>query len=140
MSKLNVERVNFWIYESDCVVIARQMLLLLIISEPAAAYGLNVKTSLYLDIFGNALLRASTAKYLRQKSRVLSEMITDLEYAKKRAKFMNLDKLKFKDRDRLDEQFEFWRRETEPFHIRDQWDIRLRRYLGARYDAMTVTD
>jgi len=137
VSKLKVERVNFWVYESDCVVIARQMLLLLIIAEPAAAYGLNIKTSLYLDIFGNTLLRASTAKYLKQKSRVLSEMITDLDYAKRRAKFINLEKLKFKDRDRLDEQFEFWRRETEPFHIREQWDIRLRRYLGARYDAMT---
>ena len=50
------------------------MALLLVISEPDTAYGMNIKTSLYLDIFGNSLLRAVTHKYLMQKSTVLSGM------------------------------------------------------------------
>lgn len=61
-------------------------------------------------------------------------MITDFGYMKERASFLNLDRLKFKDRDRLDDQFTFWRRQEE-FQIQAQWDIRLRRYLGMRYDA-----
>jgi len=134
ISKNPGRKINFWIYEAQIEVIARQMALLLVISEPDTAYGMNIKTSLYLDIFGNSLIRAVTHKYLMQKSTVLSEMITDFGYMKERASFLNLDRLKFKDRDRLDDQFTFWRR-PEEFQIQAQWDIRLRRYLGMRYDA-----
>ena len=111
LSKTGVSKVNFWIYEDQVELLARQLLLLLVISEPDSAYGLNNKTSLYLDIYGNTLLRPATAKYVRQKSRVLSEMITDFTYAKSRAPFLCLDRLKFKDRDRLDDQFLYWRQD-----------------------------
>lgn len=137
LSKTSAEKVNFWIYEDQIEVLARQILLLLVMTEPDSAYGLNSKTSLYLDLFGNSLLRPASGKYLKQKSRVLSEMITDLKYAKRRAPFLNLERLKFKDRDRLDDQFVYWRQDTDTLNIREQWDIRLRQYLGARYDAQT---
>ena len=117
LSELKEGKVNFWIYESQIEVVARQLLLLLVISEPNSAYGLNSKTSLYLDIFGNSLLRPPTVKYLKQKSTVLSEMITDLTYAKYRAPFLVLDRLKFKDRDRLDDQFQFWRKDENNLNI-----------------------
>ena len=94
----NDQKVNFYIYETNIEVIARQILLLLIISEPDSAYGLNAKTSLYLDVTGNSLLRPATEKYLKQKSIVLSEMVSDFGYCKKRAPFLNLEKLKFKGR------------------------------------------
>lgn len=137
LSNVKADRVNFWLYEEQTEVLARQLLMLLIISEPNNAYGLNIKTSLYLDIFGNSLLRPATVKYVKQKSRVLSEMITDLAYGKERAPFLTLDRLKFKDRDRLDDQFQFWRQDGNVLNIQQQWDIRLRQYLGGRYDAMS---
>lgn len=86
-------------------------------SEPNGAYSLQNKTALYLDIFGNTLLRPASQSYLFQKSRVLSEMVTDSSYCKKRASFVELDRLKFKDRDRLDDQFVFWRSAKENFMV-----------------------
>ena len=41
--------------------------------------------------------------------------------------------LKFKDRDLINDQCCFWRSKDE-FKIQEQWDIRSRQYLGARYD------
>jgi len=41
--------------------------------------------------------------------------------------------LKFKDRDLINDQCIFWRSKSD-FKIQDQWDIRSRQYLGARYD------
>ena len=70
-----------------------------------------------MDIFGNTLLRPASQTYLLQKSRVLSEMVNDFSYCKKRAAFVDLDRLKFKDRDRLDDQFVFWRSAKDKFMV-----------------------
>ena len=44
-------------------------------------------------------------------------MVTDSSYCKKRASFVELDRLKFKDRDRLDDQFVFWRSAKDKFMV-----------------------
>ena len=112
------------------------MLLLLLISEPDSALSLSTKADMYLDVTGNILNRPFTSAYIQQKSTVMSEMIVDLGYAAQRAEFINFDLLKFKDRDRLDDQFKFWR-DGNQFQVKEQWDIRQRQYLGARYDSYT---
>jgi len=44
-------------------------------------------------------------------------MVTDFSYCKKRASFVELDRLKFKDRDQLDDQFVFWRALKDKFMV-----------------------
>ena len=123
------EKINFYILENQIELYARQMLQLLIISEPASAYSVSTKSDLYLDIMGNTLNRPFTSAYIKQKSIVMSEMVVDLSYASERAGFINLELLKFKDRDRLDDQFKFWR-DSSDFQVKKQWEIRQRQYLG----------
>ena len=94
-------------------------------SEPSAAYNINTKVGLYIDIFGNSMNRPFTEKYIKQKATVMSEMVCDLGYGKERAPFLDLADLKFKDRDLINEQCCFWRSKDE-FKIKDQWDIRSR--------------
>jgi dynein assembly factor 3 len=126
-------RINIYILENQIEIYARQMLLLLLISEPSSILSLSTKADMYLDVTGNILNRPFTSAYIQQKSTVMSEMIVDLGYAAQRAEFINFDFLKFKDRDRLDDQFKFWR-DGNKFQVKEQWDIRQRQYLGARYD------
>ena len=99
------------------------------------------KAELYLDLLGNCQNRQITADYIHQKSSVLSEMITDFEYCQNRASFISFEELKFKDRDLMDDQFQYWRSKEE-FKVTEQWDVRMRQYLGARYDHRygTITD
>jgi len=129
----NLKKVNFYIWENRVEIYARQILPLLAISEPSSAYNINTKVGLYLDIFGNSMNRPFTQKYITQKATVMSEMVTDLSYGKERASFLDLSELKFKDRDLINDQCCFWRSKDE-FKIQEQWDIRSRQYLGARYD------
>ena len=86
----NLKKVNFYIWENQVELYARQILLLLTISEPSSAYNVNTKVGLYLDIFGNSMNRPFTQKYITQKATVMSEMVTDLSYGKERAPFLDL--------------------------------------------------
>jgi len=129
-----VKRVNFFIWEPQCELYARQSLLLLAMTEPNELFTIHEKAELYLDILGNCHNRQTTADYIIQKSSVLSEMITDFGYGRERAQFMTFDQLKFKDRDFIDDQFQYWRSSADEFKVKEQWEIRSRQYLGARYD------
>ena len=86
----NLKKVNFYIWENQVELYARQILLLLAISEPSSAYNINTKVGLYLDIFGNSMNRPFTQKYINQKATVMSEIVTDLAYGKERAPFIDL--------------------------------------------------
>ena len=127
--------IKFWTNQKS-EIYARQCLMLLAITEPNCAFTVQSKAELYLDILGNSHNRQVTGDYIMQKSSVLSEMITDFSYARDRANFINFEELKFKDRDLMDDQFQYWR-SSEEFKVKEQWDVRSRQYLGARYDHRT---
>ena len=110
--------------------VARQLLLLDTALQPPESMGLEQKTKIFMEIYGNSLIRPSTAKYLSVLANDLVKMITDYDYLKGKMGFVSMD-VKYKERDYLENLVKFWCGKEE-FNIMDCWDRRLRKTLGVR--------
>lgn len=126
-------KINFVLMECSPETIAKQMLLLNIASQPPEEIGLIQKTRMFMELYGNTLLRPATAKYLTSCARQLLNMVTNNDYAREVMPFFNLE-MKYRERDYLENLFKFWCSADE-FNIIDIWDRRLRKSLGVRYDS-----
>lgn len=126
-------RINFYLIEVCMEVFARQLLLLTVALEPSDKLGLREKARLYMEIFANALLRPTSAIYIIDKTLQFTHCVTDTDFLNKRLPCIKLDKLKYKERDSLENIFKFWQKER--FKISKLWDSRLRQDLGTRYDC-----
>ncbi|XP_015766660.1 PREDICTED: dynein assembly factor 3, axonemal-like isoform X1 [Acropora digitifera] len=94
------------------------------------------KTELFLELFGNSLVRPQTSEYLQQKSSDFIRFITDLDYLEASLPVFNFSELKFKERDQLESIFKFWRNpDPKLFDICQHWEERLRQYFATRYDS-----
>ncbi|KAF8566820.1 hypothetical protein P879_04663 [Paragonimus westermani] len=141
---------TYFILDSALEVYARYMLQIYIAMEQEDRFNLQEKTELFLELFGNTMIREFTATYLRH---VATEFIkyrieliyvytdyritTSFEDSTKCLQFMNMMHLRFRERDVLESIFKFWREKDENiFNIFKCWDYRLRRHLGTRYDAI----
>lgn len=125
--------VNFFIIETCVELIARQLLLLNIALQADETLGLDQKTKIFMEIYGNTLLRPSVARYLSSAASELLKMTTNYEYLQQMMPFTRLH-IKYKERDYLENIFKFWYGKEE-FDILKYWDKRLRKYLGVRYDS-----
>lgn len=76
----NKQRINLYVYEASLDLIARQMMLLTIALEPPEELGLQEKTRLFLELYGNSLLRPKTADFIARKSAQFVHMVTDLDF------------------------------------------------------------
>uniref|UniRef100_A0A1B6CBW1 Dynein assembly factor 3, axonemal homolog n=1 Tax=Clastoptera arizonana TaxID=38151 RepID=A0A1B6CBW1_9HEMI len=128
------KRIHFYVSEVLLDFIARQMLLVLIALEPSEELGLFEKTRLWMELYGNSLLRPTTRNYLTKKAAQLIHMVTDLEYLDFRLSVVNLRYMKYKERDGLETIFQFWLGK-QSFNSVQLWDNRLRQSLGVRYDT-----
>lgn len=126
-------KINFVLMEASPETIAKQMLLLNIALQPPEEMGLIQKTRMFMELYGNTLLRPATAKYFTSCARQLLNMVTNKDYANEVMPFLNLD-LKYRERDYLENLFKFWCSWDE-FSIVEIWDGRLRKTLGVRYDS-----
>lgn len=52
------------------------------------------KAELYLELFGNTLIRQPTLQYLQDKANLFIEMITDLDYSDERMPTIDMSQLK----------------------------------------------
>ena len=136
MSKLKgcSQKVNFYVTENNLEAIARQILFITLLFEPSSEMSIQEKSELFLELFGNSLIRTQTDVYLRKRCNDFIELVTnssDMPYP-----IWNLSNLKFKERDELESIFKFWRNEDNAvFNIINYWEERLRQYLGVRYDS-----
>ncbi|XP_046735894.1 dynein axonemal assembly factor 3 [Diprion similis] len=122
--------INFHVIEPFLEQIARSILLLSTILE--VGLGLQEATRYYLELMGNILLRPATAKYLVQRV----QSLIDIPTQSVNCPWVNLEKLKHKDRDSLESIFKFWIRATcEGIPIMEYWDRRIRKALEVRYDC-----
>nr|CAD7196458.1 unnamed protein product [Timema douglasi] len=129
-------KLIFHVMEGSLELMARQMMLLTVALEPSQVLGLHEKTRLFLDIYGNILVRPNSARYVADKATQLIHMVTDPDYRQAKMPLLKLDRLKYKERDYLEDIFKFWQKDgNNIFHPRAHWDSRLRRHLGTRYDA-----
>ncbi|XP_014662967.1 PREDICTED: dynein assembly factor 3, axonemal-like isoform X1 [Priapulus caudatus] len=128
-------KVNIYVIEHSLQVLARHMLFLSLALEPAQHIGLSEKTSLYLEIFGNSLIRSSTKSYIDTKASDFIRMVSDVDIAEDMLPILDMNFLKFKERDGLEAVFKFWKVPHDTFGIQEMWDNRVRHYLGQRYDS-----
>ena len=134
------KKINFFIYEKMLELYARDFLLLSIALEHPSKRGLQEKTELFLEVFGNLFVRTYTAKYVHKRANEFIKYITDLDILKTtNLEVFNFEQLKYKERDFLEGIFKFWRlenSETKPYFPAEKcWDFRLRSYFKTRYDV-----
>uniref|UniRef100_UPI00358F975C dynein axonemal assembly factor 3 isoform X2 n=1 Tax=Myxine glutinosa TaxID=7769 RepID=UPI00358F975C len=129
-------KLAFYIVENNLEVLARHMLFLVLTLESPKRMGLQEKTEIFLELFGNTLIRSSTVSYLSDTANFLIRAVTDPEWLRLMLPCINITALKFKEKDQLEAIFKFWKnRDRRVFPIDKFWDGRLRRYLGVRYDS-----
>lgn len=129
-------KLNFYVVEGCLELLARNLLLLSLALEAPDQISLRGKTHMFMDIFGNALLRASSCSYMCSKANHFLRCITDLEYARTAMPTFHFDRLRFAERDDLESVFQFWRNRAEhKFDISAYWNQRLRHEMGARFDS-----
>ncbi|KAJ8941813.1 hypothetical protein NQ318_006790 [Aromia moschata] len=126
-------KINFYLVDGCVESIARQLLLLNVALQPQEALGLDQKTKIFMELYGNTLVRPSAAKYLFVTASDLVKMVTDYDYLKLNMNFVNID-IKYKERDYLENILKFWCSQDD-FNICQCWDNRLRKTLGVRYDS-----
>ena len=130
-------KLHFYILENSMELYARHMLFLALISEQQKRMGLQEKTELFLELFGNSLIRDQSSQYVEKMSNMFIKMVTDFDYLEKKLPMLDLSLLKFKERDFLEAILKFWRNpDRKVFDILKSWDLRLRKHLGVRYDAI----
>lgn len=125
-------KINFYLYETFPEVYARQLLLFLIAFEPTEILGLKEKTRLFMEVYGNTLIRPKTSTYIYKKSFQLVHCVTDPSFLSYRLPMINLSLLKYKERDQLETIFRFWRDYSKTFNIELFWNKRVRQALGVR--------
>jgi dynein assembly factor 3 len=136
-------KINFYVYEKMLELYARHFLLLSIALEHPAKMSIQEKTELFLEIYGNLLIREYSAQHVIKRANEFIKYITDLDFmTKTNLGIFDFSLLKFKERDFLEGIFKFWRmklcqekKEEDPnFPASKCWDVRLRSYFGTRYD------
>ncbi|XP_060950947.1 dynein axonemal assembly factor 3-like [Limanda limanda] len=137
------ESLHVWVIESSMEVVARQLLLLYLALMPQESMGLNEKTEVYLEVFGNGEIRGQTEEILRNAASQLSLCVTEtMETAAHPC--LNTTLLKFKERDELARIFKSWippqsssssSERSVPIVMSKAWDYRVRQHLGTRYDS-----
>ncbi|XP_014102900.2 dynein axonemal assembly factor 3 homolog [Bactrocera oleae] len=128
-------RVNFYVLDGCIEIVARNMLLLGIALENPQSFHLMRKVHLFMDVYGNALLRPASHQYLIGKAKAMLKMITDDEELKRLAPQLNIDRLRYRERDGLANAFNFLLpREAYNFNMQQYWTERVRKLLSTRYD------
>ena len=129
-------KLNFYVIDNALELYARDMLFAMIALEKQENMGLQDKTELFLELYGNSLVREQSAQYVETMSHELIRMVTDFDYLAEKLPMFDLNQLKYKERDFMEGIFKFWRnKEKFPFDILKCWDLRNRQTLGVRYDT-----
>ncbi|XP_055899898.1 dynein axonemal assembly factor 3-like [Biomphalaria glabrata] len=130
-------KLNFYIIETALELYARDILMMMIALEQQQNMGLQDKVELFLELYGNSLVRQQSSQYVQRMVDELIRMVTDFDYMKKKLPFLDLTQLKYKERDFLESIFKLWRNKDKKaiFDISKCWDLRLRQLLGVRYDS-----
>lgn len=129
-------KLKFYIIENSPDLYARNMLFMMIALLKKESMGLQEKTELFLELFGNTLVREQSSQFVERMGHELIHMVTNFDYLEEKLPLFDLSQLKFKERDFLEGVFKYWRnKEKVPFDILKVWDLRQRQLLGVRYDC-----
>ena len=92
------------------------------------------RQEMFLDLYGNALLRDKTALYLDGVAKELVQLVTEDDRCASPLKgLVSLEGLRFKDRDEMEEILLGYQKKA-PFDVEKLRDQRLRHHFAERYD------
>ncbi|XP_055993199.1 dynein axonemal assembly factor 3 [Sorex fumeus] len=131
-------RINFYVLENNLEAVARHILIFCLALEETEKMGLQERTETFLEVWGNALLRAPVAAFVRAQAARLGYLVPEPDRLAEQMPWLGLGALKFRERDALEAVFRFWaggEKGPEAFPMGRLWDSRLRHYLGSRYDS-----
>ena len=121
--------VNMYVMESHPETLARHVLLMSIVFDEDL--GPRECTELFLEIYGNAMLRKQTSAYLMGKIEALVRWLTNGET--ELAPIIDVSLLKSKQRDALESVFKSWHEEVLCDML--EWrEVRIRTLYGERFD------
>ena len=123
-------KLEFYVLEHQLEHTARQMLLFHIAMD--GSLQLRERELLFLEVFGNCLLRGKTADYVEAAAAEMIALVT--ADGSKWDGVLRVDSMKHKERDELEDVFKAWR-QSVPFDIEHYRDERLRVLYGKRYDS-----
>jgi dynein assembly factor 3 len=128
----SVRPLHFYVHERSLEVLARHMLQLAVACD--WELPLRQRTAVWLELYGNALLQARTARYLGTKLKsVLIDVLCNERGPAPLPALWDLSLLKYKQRDELEATLKAWD-EAVPFDMATLRDYRLRHHYGERYD------
>ena len=128
--------LHFHIAEGSVEVLTREIMFATLLTEPHSAIGLQERVEMYLELLGNLHIRTQTFEYLQRVSSRLIGLVTDLDRLEREMPFIDINGLKYKERDQMEGVLKFWRSEdVKQFNASSLWDQRLRGYLGVRFDS-----
>ncbi|XP_063991654.1 dynein axonemal assembly factor 3 homolog [Diachasmimorpha longicaudata] len=123
------KRMRYHIVEATLEDIARSILLINISLDKQL--GFQEASRYFLEVLGNTLITPGTAKYLIKTIKRLIDVITQTYPCP----WLNLEGLKYRDRDGIEAIFKFWVRALcEGVPMVKYWDKRVRNSLNTRYD------
>ncbi|XP_045059870.2 dynein axonemal assembly factor 3 isoform X2 [Desmodus rotundus] len=140
-------KFHFYVLENNLEAVARHMLFFSLALEDPEKMGLQERSEVFLEVWGNALLRPSVAAFVRAQAERLAHLVPEPDRLMEQLPWLSLGALKvpppglcqwFRERDALEAVFRFWaggEKGPETFPMSRLWDMRLRHYLGSRYDA-----
>ncbi|KAK2855426.1 hypothetical protein Q7C36_007295 [Tachysurus vachellii] len=133
------DTLHVWVIENSMEVVARQLLLLYISLSAPESMGMQEKTDVFLELFGNSKIRSETHDKLKHIAARLFLLVTDTMATETDTHIhpcLDTSLLKFKERDELARIFKQWQHPpSPPLSMCKVWDARVRQHLGTRYDA-----
>ncbi|KAL6489143.1 hypothetical protein MHYP_G00028840 [Metynnis hypsauchen] len=133
----DTDTLHVWVIENSMEVVARQLLLLYLSLITPESMGLNEKTEVFLELFGNSAIRCQTEETLKHVAAQHSLSVTDmLDTCTPSHPCFDTSLLKFRERDELAQIFKQWQHPpSNPASVFKAWDARVRQHLGTRYDS-----
>mmetsp|Transcript_24464 Transcript_24464/g.35966 ORF Transcript_24464/g.35966 Transcript_24464/m.35966 type:complete len:536 (-) Transcript_24464:109-1716(-) len=121
--------VNFYILESPCEVLARDLLLL----EAFLDFEVPIRqrANVFLEIFGNALVQERTARYIEQLGHKLINSVANNSTSLNLVDFQHM---RYKDKDELENIFKNYSRKV-PCDMATLRDHRMRGFYAERFDS-----
>lgn len=102
LKKNRSQPINFYIHERQKENLGRLILFLTIVCE--TGISMRERMEIFLDIFGNCLIRDKTSTYLESITHELIQLVTEHEKCTSMLKgIFDFSTLKFKERDQLED-------------------------------------
>lgn len=130
----SAQTYHFYLYEPNLRLHCRHLFFLQwLLDSMFALEELEDRVLMFLDVFGNALTRDSTAAQAR---RVVQRLLQGLEKEEESPllRLVSFSEMKLKERDFVEQQLRHWVCDASHAEVDEQWTQRLQREMAERYD------